>query len=186
MITITEVNLINDLSSKVKSNEISIEDAFESCIPVLAKVETKVKDAADLLQIAILRSYDIVDYLKRVLELISSEVVNDPDKPAFSHPWLSKNNRKPKVVYEALQKFQSTYEDGNFADLDSTEVALMLSSVITHVLLDVSRNSTDHETVLTYGLTELSDAISSLIYSGFEITDYTDIYNLLLKYKYLP
>ena len=185
MITLTEVNLINELSSKIKSNEISREDAFESCIPVLAKVENKVKDAADLLQIAILRSYDIVDYLKRVLELISSEVV-ESDTPTFSHPWLSKDNRKPKVVYEALQKFQSTYEDGNFADLDSTEVALMLSSVITHVLLDVSSNGTDHETVLTYGLTELSDAISSLIYSGFEITDYTDIYNLLLKYKYLP
>lgn len=185
MITLTEVNLINELSSKIKSNEISREDAFESCIPVLAKVENKVKDAADLLQIAILRSYDIVDYLKRVLELISSEVV-ESGTPTFSHPWLSKDNRKPKVVYESLQKFQSTYEDGNFADLDSTEVALMLSSVITHVLLDVSRNGTDHETVLTYGLTELSDAISSLIYSGFEITDYTDIYNLLLKYKYLP
>lgn len=188
MITLTEVILLQDLSDKVKSNEISKEDAFESCIPVLAKVETRVKDAADLLQIAILRSYDILEYLKKVLDLIASEVkdVDGTSSNNFSHPWLSKDNRKPKVVYEALQKFQSTYEDGNFADLDSTEVALMLSSVITHVLLDVSRNGTDHETVLTYGLTELSDSISSLIYSGFEITDYTDIYNLLLKYKYLP
>ena len=37
---------------------------------------------------------------------------------------------------------------------------------------------------MTYGLPELSDAISSLIYNGLEFTDYQSIYQLLKEYKY--
>lgn len=191
MITITELENLLLIKSSVLSNSITIEDAFESCIPILAKVDNNIKKASDLLQIAILRSDNIVSYIDKVISLVKEELstaVNDDDKVVeFSHPWLSSNGgKKPKAVYESIQKFSTKYEDGNYADIDSTEIALMLSSIITHVLLDVYNKGTSHEVVLTYGLTELSDTISSLIYNGFEITDYTDIYNLLVKYKYLP
>lgn len=123
----------------------------------------------------------IRDELHKSLDAYNDEVSTDT---THTHPWLSKDKGKPKKVYETITKFRKMIESGDEYDLESTEVALMLSSIITHVLLDIKRNGTSHDTVMTYGLPELSDAISSLIYNGLEFTDYQSIYQLLKEYKY--
>lgn len=119
--------------------------------------------------------------LSKSLDAYNDEVNTDT---THTHPWLSKDKGKPKKVYETITKFRKMIESGDEYDLESTEVALMLSSIITHVLLDIKRNGTSHDIVMTYGLPELSDAISSLIYNGLEFTDYQSIYQLLKEYKY--
>lgn len=123
----------------------------------------------------------IRDELRKSLDAYNDEVSTDT---THTHPWLSKDKGKPKKVYETITKFRKMIESGDEYDLESTEVALMLSSIITHVLLDIKRNGTSHDIVMTYGLPELSDAISSLIYNGLEFTDYQSIYQLLKEYKY--
>lgn len=123
----------------------------------------------------------IRDELRKSLDAYNDEVSTDT---THTHPWLSKDTGKPKKVYETITKFRKMIESGDEYDLESTEVALMLSSIITHVLLDIKRNGTSHDIVMTYGLPELSDAISSLIYNGLEFTDYQSIYKLLKEYKY--
>lgn len=123
----------------------------------------------------------IRDELSKSLDTYNDEVSTDT---THTHPWLSKDKGKPKKVYETITKFRKMIESGDEYDLESTEVALMLSSIITHVLLDIKRNGTSHDIVMTYGLPELSDAISSLIYNGLEFTDYQSIYQLLKEYKY--
>ena len=124
---------------------------------------------------------DLSDKLSKALEEYNTSVNTDT---THTHPWLSKDKGKPKKVYETITKFRKMIESGDEYDLESTEVALMLSSIITHVLLDIKRNGTSHDIVMTYGLPELSDAISSLIYNGLEFTDYQSIYQLLKEYKY--
>ena len=124
---------------------------------------------------------DIRDALRKELDEETELVTSDS---THTHPWLSKDKGKPKKVYETITKFRKMIESGDEYDLESTEVALMLSSIITHVLLDIKRNGTSHDIVMTYGLPELSDAISSLIYNGLEFTDYQSIYQLLKEYKY--
>lgn len=119
--------------------------------------------------------------LSKSLDAYNDEISTDT---THTHPWLSKDKGKPKKVYETITKFRKMIESGDEYDLESTEVALMLSSIITHVLLDIKRNGTSHDIVMTYGLPELSDAISSLIYNGLEFTDYQSIYQLLKEYKY--
>lgn len=119
--------------------------------------------------------------LSKSLYAYNDEISTDT---THTHPWLSKDKGKPKKVYETITKFRKMIESGDEYDLESTEVALMLSSIITHVLLDIKRNGTSHDIVMTYGLPELSDAISSLIYNGLEFTDYQSIYQLLKEYKY--
>ena len=77
---------------------------------------------------------DLSDKLSKALEEYNTSVDTDT---THTHPWLSKDKGKPKKVYETITKFRRMIESGDEYDLESTEVALMLSSIITHVLLDI-------------------------------------------------
>lgn len=203
MINITELNkdlaqyFIDELTNIIESyvdNKSSKQSTSVRLTKLLAKLidHEEIIDKDTLLGLAqevmtfnpdLLYVFDelskIRDELRKSLDAYSNEVDN-----THTHPWLSKDKGKPKKVYETITKFRKMIESGDEYDLESTEVALMLSSIITHVLLDIKRNGTSHDIVMTYGLPELSDAISSLIYNGLEFTDYQSIYQLLKEYKY--
>ena len=205
MINITELNkdlaqyFIDELTNIIQSytdGGISEQDTSVRLTKLLAKLidHEEIIDKDALLALArevmtfnpdLLYIFDelskIRDELRKSLDAYNDEVSTDT---THTHPWLSKDKGKPKKVYETITKFRKMIESGDEYDLESTEVALMLSSIITHVLLDIKRNGTSHDIVMTYGLPELSDAISSLIYNGLEFTDYQSIYQLLKEYKY--
>ena len=205
MINITELNkdlaqyFVDELNNIVQSytdGDISEQDTSFRLTKLLAKLinHEEIIDKDELLALArevmtfnpdLLYIFDelakLRDEISKSLDEYADETNSDT---THTHPWLSKDKGKPKKVYETITKFRKMIESGDEYDLESTEVALMLSSIITHVLLDIKRNGTSHDIVMTYGLPELSDAISSLIYNGLEFTDYQSIYQLLKEYKY--
>lgn len=171
---LTSVKLTKLLSKLVNHEEIIDKDTLIDLVKEVLDDQPNLGYVFN--ELSILR-----EKLSKSLDAYNYEVNTDT---THAHPWLSKGKGKPKKVYETITKFRKMIESGDEYDLESTEVALMLSSIITHVLLDIKRNGTSHDIVMTYGLPELSDAISSLIYNGLEFTDYQSIYQLLKEYKY--
>lgn len=88
--------------------------------------------------------------------------------------WLDK--LKPKAVYESLKRYRS----GN---LDSIGVAKMVSSLITHGLIEVQKS--ESASVSSLGLAELSECLSSIINSNLNECSTTQLDEVLAKYRYL-
>lgn len=83
---------------------------------------------------------------------------------------------KSKVVYESLQKYQA-------GKLDNLATAKMVSSIITHSLIEMEQN--DSVTLDDMGVQELSNILQEMINSDLNESCSNALNAILYKYGYL-
>lgn len=83
---------------------------------------------------------------------------------------------KSKVVYESLQKYQA-------GKLDNIATAKMVSSLITHSLIEMEQN--DSATLEDMGVHELSDILQEMLSSDLHESCSSTLDSVLHKYGYL-
>ena len=97
----------------------------------------------------------------------------------YANPWLARSQSKPKIVYQSLKKFYN-------GKLDAISTTKMISSIITHLLIEISNHDDNDHTQLInqYGLSEFTDLLSEIIYTGINDDTNRITKDLLDKYQY--
>lgn len=119
---------------------------------------------------------------KLLLEKLTARKVSEEDAAEQYQSILNENDAywidklKPKAVYESLKRYRS----GN---LDSIGVAKMVSSLITHGLIEIQKSGS--ASVSSLGLAELSECLNSIINSNLNECLTTQLDEILTKYGYL-
>lgn len=88
--------------------------------------------------------------------------------------WIDKI--KPKAVYEALKK----YEKG---DLDRLSTSKMISSLITHAIIELQSNP--NVSINNLGITDLSNILNASFSDIADEDFYKELDEVLFKYGYL-